>query len=310
MAHSRCRFCDYSGAPSPGAPEFCKACGSPFRLAPCPSCAAVNELTAAECYKCHCKLAFAADPVESEVIPAGLVEPASAPVNETVPESFVDSFVDSARDGDAAKTGVYFPSLASIKAIEPSSIVPEVRFNKTAGTILVLVIVVAGLVGYRRYTTPTPDSVNQPESAAINAGTIQKTMPTVPPTPTAVAPAAPSALALPSPVTVSNDSASSKTNGRPAVAETPAESAANAETSQVAAQKSGRSNESRERRRNRQTSAGVAADDSALTPRQSNAQSNLPTTASSTRPTPPPVRPCTEAVAALGLCSLESTPRK
>ena len=309
MAHSRCRFCDYSGAPSPGAPEFCKACGSPFRLAPCPNCAAVNELTAAECYKCHCKLAFAADPVEPEVIPAGLVESASAPVNEAVSESFVDS----ARNGAAAaaKTGVYFPSLASIKTIEPSSIVPEVRFNKTAGTILVLVIVVAGLVGYRRYTTP--DAVNQPESAAINAGTIQKTMPTVPPTPpnpTAVAPAAPAALALPSPVTVSNDSAASKTNGRSAVAETPAESAANAETSQVAAQKSGRSNESRERRRNRQTSTGVAADDSALTPRQSNAQSSPPTTASTTRPTPPPVRPCTEAVAALGLCSLESTPRK
>ncbi len=307
MAHSRCRFCDYSGAPSPGAPEFCKACGSPFRLAPCPSCAAVNELTATECYKCHCKLAFAADPVEPEIISADLVESSSAPVIEAVPESSVGS----SRDGAAAKTGVYFPSLASIKTIEPSSIVPEVRFNKTAGTILVLVIVVAGLVGYRRYTTP--DSVNQPESAAINAGTIQKAIPTAPPTPptpAAVAPAAPSALALPSPATVSTDSAASKTNVKSAAVETPAESTANVETNQVATQKNGRSNESRERRRNRQTSAGAASNDSSLAQRQSSAQSNPPTTTPTTRPTPPPVRPCTEAVAALGLCSPDSTPRK
>ena len=31
---------------------FCKPCGSPFHLAPCPRCAAVNDLKVASCYKC------------------------------------------------------------------------------------------------------------------------------------------------------------------------------------------------------------------------------------------------------------------
>ncbi len=44
-----CNFCDQT---SPSGSLFCKACGSPFHLAPCPNCAAVNEVAAIQCYKC------------------------------------------------------------------------------------------------------------------------------------------------------------------------------------------------------------------------------------------------------------------
>ncbi len=44
-----CNFCDQT---SPSGSLFCKACGSPFHLAPCPHCAAVNEVAAIQCYKC------------------------------------------------------------------------------------------------------------------------------------------------------------------------------------------------------------------------------------------------------------------
>jgi hypothetical protein len=44
-----CYFCDQL---SPEGSLFCKPCGSPFHLAPCPRCAAVNALTVVSCYKC------------------------------------------------------------------------------------------------------------------------------------------------------------------------------------------------------------------------------------------------------------------
>lgn len=44
-----CYFCDQM---SPEGSLFCKPCGSPFHLAPCPRCAAVNALTVVSCYKC------------------------------------------------------------------------------------------------------------------------------------------------------------------------------------------------------------------------------------------------------------------
>ena len=297
MAHSRCRFCDYSGAPSPGAPEFCKACGSPFRLAPCPSCAAVNGLTATECYKCHCTLAFAAEPVEPEVIPSALVS--------TIEPSFEDA---------AAKASVPFPSLGSIRTIEQSSIMPDVRFNKTAGTILVLVIITAGVVGYRRYAAP--DGAKLPETSVINAGTILKATPTIP-TPLLVPanPVAQAVLAAKSPSDVAVTDNASKNNVKPATAASPAPTAntpTNVETKQATTHESARTIEARENRRGRQATAGAVSVSGASATKQSNAQFTTPVAArTSSPPLPvPPVRPCTEAVAALGLCSPESNPRK
>lgn len=297
MAHSRCRFCDYSGAPNPGAPEFCKACGSPFRLAPCPSCAAVNGLTATECYKCHCTLAFAAELVEPEVISSALAS--------TIEPIFEDA---------TAKASVPFPRLGSIRTIEPSSIVPDVRFNKTAGTILVLVIVTAGVVGYRRYAAP--DGAKLPKTSGINAGTILKVTPTTP-TPLLVPanPAAQAALVAQPPSDVAVIDNASKNNLKSAKAEPPAittNTPTNVETKQAITQVSARTLEAREKRRDRQVAAGAVSVSGASAAKQYNAQSTTPAAARTSSPplSAPSVRPCTEAVAALGLCSPESNPPK
>lgn len=49
MPSMHCYFCDQT---SPEGSLFCKPCGSPFHLAPCPRCAAVNDLKVVSCYKC------------------------------------------------------------------------------------------------------------------------------------------------------------------------------------------------------------------------------------------------------------------
>jgi hypothetical protein len=49
MTSMYCYFCDQT---SPEGALFCKPCGSPFHLAPCPRCAAVNDLKMVSCYKC------------------------------------------------------------------------------------------------------------------------------------------------------------------------------------------------------------------------------------------------------------------
>jgi hypothetical protein len=49
MTSMHCYFCDQM---SPEGSLFCKPCGSPFHLAPCPRCAAVNDLKVVSCYKC------------------------------------------------------------------------------------------------------------------------------------------------------------------------------------------------------------------------------------------------------------------
>ena len=45
-------YCHFCAQTSPEGSLFCKPCGSPFHLAPCPRCAAVNDLKVVSCYKC------------------------------------------------------------------------------------------------------------------------------------------------------------------------------------------------------------------------------------------------------------------
>jgi hypothetical protein len=50
MSTFACRFCDH---PNPQASQYCNACGSPLNLKPCPQCQAVNNADAATCYQCN-----------------------------------------------------------------------------------------------------------------------------------------------------------------------------------------------------------------------------------------------------------------
>lgn len=48
-----CPFCENL---SPRDAKFCSACGGALHLAPCPNCGAVNDVVAASCYQCHATL--------------------------------------------------------------------------------------------------------------------------------------------------------------------------------------------------------------------------------------------------------------
>ena len=50
MTTNQCPFCNQSNLADE---KFCSACGSVLNLVPCPKCDAVNEKTAATCYRCH-----------------------------------------------------------------------------------------------------------------------------------------------------------------------------------------------------------------------------------------------------------------
>lgn len=53
MRSTECSFCQHANPP--GA-KFCNACGAPLYLLPCPQCGAVNDSTATVCHQCAGKL--------------------------------------------------------------------------------------------------------------------------------------------------------------------------------------------------------------------------------------------------------------
>jgi hypothetical protein len=49
-------LCPFCSKPSPLDAKFCSACGGALYLAPCPNCGAVNDASAASCYQCRTAL--------------------------------------------------------------------------------------------------------------------------------------------------------------------------------------------------------------------------------------------------------------
>jgi hypothetical protein len=54
MSPRRCPFCEQ---PCPADAKFCGACGGVLHLVPCARCGAVNDVTAAACYQCNAPIA-------------------------------------------------------------------------------------------------------------------------------------------------------------------------------------------------------------------------------------------------------------
>lgn len=53
MDLNACPYCDHG---NPAEAKFCNACGGALHLVPCPRCGAVSEITAISCYQCNAKL--------------------------------------------------------------------------------------------------------------------------------------------------------------------------------------------------------------------------------------------------------------
>jgi ribosomal protein L40E len=53
MFPNTCPFCDHG---NPADAKFCSACGGALHLVPCPRCGAVSDVTATTCYQCHSQL--------------------------------------------------------------------------------------------------------------------------------------------------------------------------------------------------------------------------------------------------------------
>lgn len=53
MSLNSCPFCEQA---NPADAKFCNACGGALHLVPCPRCGAVSDVTATACYQCHGQL--------------------------------------------------------------------------------------------------------------------------------------------------------------------------------------------------------------------------------------------------------------
>lgn len=53
MSLTRCPYCEHG---NPADSKFCSECGGALHLVPCPGCGAVSEITATVCYQCRARL--------------------------------------------------------------------------------------------------------------------------------------------------------------------------------------------------------------------------------------------------------------
>ena len=87
MSLSTCPFCSHG---NPADAKFCSACGGQVNLAPCPHCAAVNDVAATTCYHCKRPLRKQASDVPDA---APLAAPASGPVSRPASRVLVGTLV-------------------------------------------------------------------------------------------------------------------------------------------------------------------------------------------------------------------------
>ena len=135
---TQCPYCDHV---SPPGSKFCGECGAALHLLPCPHCGAVNDITIAKsCYRCHGDL-----PEHSASTPA------SAPTPE-VPEP-----VPMLPDKSATITATY-----TEMAVEPSA---RQRPHLWVVGIVLVAFAAASYYAYRQRSTLTPVE-KSPEDAA------------------------------------------------------------------------------------------------------------------------------------------------
>ena len=326
MSHNQCPFCEHI---NPVDAKFCNDCGAVLHLVPCPKCGAVNDVAATACYRCHMLLkagvpGHAALPVpatreksnapdipelamaQAKHVPAAAKPaPTAAKPGPVAAKPVIASVVPTA----IAKAPVNTTSGAAQKAVtktatmDAASAGPRPSINHRP-PLLVIGIVIAAFAlatyyAYRQRTTVTPRDaavaapvgIAKDATGASSAGAIEKSAaPPVVPTPAATAgdktgsaidkkmparevkaaPTMPNSTVVPPPANVS---AMPVTQAAPTATAQPA--AATAENAADAARPA------------RRRPAQIVPD--------------KPATSSA---------PCTEAVAALGLCTPDPNQRR
>jgi hypothetical protein len=209
---AQCSFCERTNPPDS---KFCNACGAPLHLVPCPHCAAVNDSTATVCHQCNAQLPestrdapalpqSAADPVAQQ--PSGLHDlDRDAQVLATLQElrQIVarSDRAPAADEPDASTLGsqVALQARGALTTAPPAAAqaypvsavpaspalrvaaggAPRRRSMVMAGTVLLAAIAVSAYYAYRPRTTidarPAPAAsgeVKERGSAAAVAGSI------------------------------------------------------------------------------------------------------------------------------------------
>lgn len=290
MLRRECPYCEHVNPPGS---KFCNACGAPLHLLPCSHCGAVNDAAAKACRECGAALA----PAEPSRAASGSATAPAEVARHDGPDADAELFasVQDLRDrlarieaGQAGhRPGDKEPDADRESGFDARKVAPSrPRRSGLAGAVWPIVAGVALLSGAiggylildRRLTVqdrgaPTPAEAVMEAPAGVAA------------IPSTGAPAA-NAETAPTPPLAGPLSAATPDGAQAAAAGPSTESPLPAEQGSTPSQRTAEP---------RPQSAPTAADE----PPQ---EESSPRTA-----TPPPARlgPCTEAVAALGLCTLD-----
>ena len=266
------RQCPYCDHVSPADSKFCNACGAALHLVPCPHCGAVNDIaTTSACYRCHGELRENVTPLPTAPAPVSTAD-ASAPPAE--PER------------SPAETTNY--------KISP----PSAR-QRPHALIVGIVLIAFAAASYYAFRQRTALDVREPELAGVKgragpadtnanagAGIVTKAPADATPVATVTAPI---------------------TAGAATVTAAPAELSAlkpDAQPSREAtAARPPRTGKSASSRETAGPPAAPAIDAAESIRARFEANKGL-------EKNPPNIGPCTDAVAALGLCTPEPTPRR
>ncbi len=263
--------CPYCDHVSPPGSKFCGECGAALHLQPCPHCGAVNDITVAKaCYRCHGDL-----PGNSVPVPSLEPEPESAPVTPAL----------------SAPINATYSEVAA----EPSS---RQRPHVWVVGIVLIAFAAASYYAYRQRTALVPGM--SPPSETVQA---EKKAPD--PAPASTLPIKKLDPA-PAPAIISPLPEKTTANDKPPIPPK-RETIATEPTTPSSTNPSARSinNRAATRREATPTTPTLPANDTIVTPNRAR-----PDTASGLAPVKPNIGPCTEAVAALGLCTQDPNARR
>jgi double zinc ribbon protein len=135
MSSTRCPFCEHGNAADA---KFCSECGGALHLVPCPSCGAVNQVTASACYQCR-------RPLQGR----GATAPAPS-----LPTDLSDLLPDSI-------SGTVVPESLPVAVVRES--LPRRRSQVIVGTVAVVVI---AALGYNAYRQRSPQDEARPQAVS------------------------------------------------------------------------------------------------------------------------------------------------